>query len=314
MFWLKASSILHQSTKENSQGLLKDSEAPLYMREESITSGYRKKLSYSACVVSYFFLHNETFNIWSHFIGFVIFFYLWILALFYPPPTASTLDMAPITLQLMTYQICMISSALFHTFSCHSEKTHRSWQATDHFGIIWAMFGTYVPFLCQAFDCHFEYKIFHLAVVCIMVALVLSSQYSKTLARFTMKDSTKCPKSGGLQLYITLIVACYFLVPLCHWIWLYGGLQNKLVLRKLQEVIVPWGFGAFGFIFYLSRYPEKLWRKSGIFDIFGASHQVWHVMIFLGMFFWYYQTYAIAVSSNDHHERESGCVLEEPNI
>ena len=53
MFWLKASSILHQSTKENSQGLLKDSEAPLYMREESITSGYRKKLSYSACVVRY---------------------------------------------------------------------------------------------------------------------------------------------------------------------------------------------------------------------------------------------------------------------
>ena len=44
--------------------------------------------------------------------------------------------------------------------------------------------------------------------------------------------------------------------------------------RKLQEVIVPWGFGAFGFIFYLSRYPEKIWRKSGIFDIFGASHQV----------------------------------------
>ena len=44
--------------------------------------------------------------------------------------------------------------------------------------------------------------------------------------------------------------------------------------KKLQEVIVPWGFGAFGFIFYLTRYPEKLWRKSGIFDIFGASHQV----------------------------------------
>ena len=44
--------------------------------------------------------------------------------------------------------------------------------------------------------------------------------------------------------------------------------------KKLQEVIVPWGFGAFGFIFYLTRYPEKLWRKSGFFDILGASHQV----------------------------------------
>ena len=52
----------------------------------------------------------------------------------------------------------MISSALFHTFSCHSEQAHRGWQETDHFGIIWAMFGTYVPFLCQAFNCHFVSK------------------------------------------------------------------------------------------------------------------------------------------------------------
>ena len=52
----------------------------------------------------------------------------------------------------------MISSALFHTFSCHSEQAHRGWQETDHFGIIWAMFGTYVPFLCQAFHCHFVSK------------------------------------------------------------------------------------------------------------------------------------------------------------
>ena len=56
------------------------------------------------------------------------------------------------------FQICMISSALFHTFSCHSEQAHRGWQETDHFGIIWAMFGTYVPFLCQAFHCHFVSK------------------------------------------------------------------------------------------------------------------------------------------------------------
>ena len=51
--------------------------------------------------------------------------------------------------------------------------------------------------------------------------------------------------------------------------YLFFGLQ-----KKIQEVIVPWAFGAFGFIFYLTRYPEKLWRKSGVFDIFGASHQV----------------------------------------
>ena len=66
-----------------------------------------------------------------------------------------------------------------------------------------------------------------------MIALVRSSRYSKTIARFTMHDSVASPKSGGLQLKITLIVACYFVVPLCHWMWLHGGLQNQLVVVNL---------------------------------------------------------------------------------
>ena len=164
----------------------------------------------------------------------------------------------------------MISSALFHTFSCHSEQAHRGWQETDHFGIIWAMFGTYVPFLCQAFHCHFvskfiyyehksifsymkiyqikirlyayifflkEYKIFHLVVVASMVAVVVGSRYSDKIARFT-KVQREDSKSG-IQLKVTLIVACYFIVPLLHWIWLYGGLQNQVVLVSLLLDIYP---------------------------------------------------------------------------
>lgn len=307
MFLLKTVSTFHQSTKENSKGLLNQSEAPAYMREDSITSGYRRKLSYGACVISCFVLHNETINIWSHFIGFMVFLYYLLVLIFYPPPTASTYDMAPITVQLITYQICMISSALFHTFSCHSEQAHRGWQETDHFGIIWAMFGTYVPFLCQAFHCHFEYKIFHLVVVASMVAVVVGSRYSDKIAQFT-KVQREDSKSG-IQLKVTLIVACYFIVPLLHWIWLYGGLQNQVVLQKLQEVILPWSFGALGFIFYRTRYPEKIWRTSGMFDIFGASHQVWHVMIFLGMFCWYYQAHTIAVASSSPGVSTMECAM-----
>ena len=139
MLWLKALATFHQSAKENSQGLLYHAEAPEYMREDSITSGYRRKLSYGACVIRYvewitskyisyyrvitflitclsvhlyfplffscFLLHNETINIWSHLIGFAVFLYYLVLAIFYPPPTASSYDMAPITLQLITYQV-----------------------------------------------------------------------------------------------------------------------------------------------------------------------------------------------------------------
>ena len=69
---------------------------------------------------------------------------------------------------------------------------------------------------------------FHLSVVCIMVAIVLGSRYSNTISHFTMHNNSA--NKGGLQLKITLMVACYFFVPLCHWIWLYGGLRNQVVM------------------------------------------------------------------------------------
>ena len=51
MLLLKTASTFYQTTKENSHGLLNHSEAPAYMREDAITSGYRRKLSYGACVI-----------------------------------------------------------------------------------------------------------------------------------------------------------------------------------------------------------------------------------------------------------------------
>ena len=51
MLWLKAAATFHQSSKENDLGLLHHTEAPEYMKQEAITSGYRRKLSYSACVL-----------------------------------------------------------------------------------------------------------------------------------------------------------------------------------------------------------------------------------------------------------------------
>jgi predicted membrane channel-forming protein YqfA (hemolysin III family) len=47
----------------------------------------------------------------------------------------------------------MLSSTLFHTFSCHSEEAHDSWQETDHLGILCALFGTYISLLSIVFSC-----------------------------------------------------------------------------------------------------------------------------------------------------------------
>ena len=47
MFWLKATEIHKKNV------LLESKEAPEYMREFNITSGYRQKLSYGSCLKRY---------------------------------------------------------------------------------------------------------------------------------------------------------------------------------------------------------------------------------------------------------------------
>lgn len=133
---------------------LRARECPKYVREFCITSGYRRKLSYGACINSWFWLHNESVNIWSHLLGFLIFFYFFCHTLAAPPPEVdSHLEQLPIVIQLISYQYCMLSSTLFHTFSCHSETAHNDWLQRDHFGILFALFGTYVSFICDSFEC-----------------------------------------------------------------------------------------------------------------------------------------------------------------
>ena len=49
--WFINVSQFHTNKQKNVRGLLKHYEAPAYMREFAITSGYRRKLSYGECVI-----------------------------------------------------------------------------------------------------------------------------------------------------------------------------------------------------------------------------------------------------------------------
>jgi len=253
-------------------------EAPKYMREDSITTGYRQKLSYRACITSWFSIHNETVNIWTHLIGFFIFMTCFGYIIWSPPREIhSYLELAPLMVQLMSYMICMLSSSLFHTFSCHSEAAHKSWRFTDHFSILFALFGTYISIICSIFSCFPNWKLVHLSTV---------------IALFTWVVFFKCLAPGKdcrIPLDLFIYVILYSAIPFAHWIWLQeGGLGSWIVQAKMKQAILPFVNGGIGLIFYLTRFPEKMFKGS--VDLVGASHQVWHVLIFLGMACWYVET------------------------
>ena len=158
------------------------------------------------------------------------------------------------------FQVCMLSSTLFHTFSCHSEAAHKSWRYTDHFGILFALFGTYVSLICNTFACFPPWKQIHLSAV---------------IALFTWVILVKCIANSDncrIPLDIFIYVALYSALPIAHWVWLQGGFFQPVVLDKLKQIIIPFLAGGIGLLFYVSRFPEKQFKGS--VDILGASHQV----------------------------------------
>ena len=86
--------------------LLKVQEVPDHHKEISISGGYRQRLEYKDCLWSIFKIHNETVNIWTHLLGFLIFFSLMLRdALWDQEHIRDVTDLAASLLQLITYQV-----------------------------------------------------------------------------------------------------------------------------------------------------------------------------------------------------------------
>jgi adiponectin receptor len=123
-----------------------------------ILNGYRPiSDSILASVRSLGSLHNETFNIYSHFIPAIVFFLgewyiLQYLAGKYPRLTST--DSVVFSIFMLTASICYASSALYHTLMNHSYTVDHFCHRLDMLGIgIFIVgdivLGVYIIFRCE---------------------------------------------------------------------------------------------------------------------------------------------------------------------
>ena len=54
---------------------------------------------------------------------------------------------------ILTFQFCLLCSAGYHTFGCHSEHFYEKWLAIDLTGISIGVLGCYLPGVYYAFYC-----------------------------------------------------------------------------------------------------------------------------------------------------------------
>jgi adiponectin receptor len=241
---------------------------------EYIFRGYRQlQYNWSGCFSSIFsYIHNETINIHTHLWGALLFSYL--LATFYPTyiglsGITTWRDFVVIGIFLSSATLCLAASALFHTSICHSQKTASRCHAFDYSGIIVLIVGSFYPSIYYGFFCDFHLQAFYLTTVTIAglgaAYIVLNPEYAK-------------PTHRGSRTAVFIGLGSCAIVPTTHLFLTHGF--NKLVAEMGANWLLTSGaLYIGGALLYANRIPERF--LPGRFDLFFASHQLFHTCVVL---------------------------------
>ena len=88
----------------------------------------------------------------------------------------------------------------------------------------------------------------------------------------------------------------YGFVPSFHWAVM-NGFDSDEVKIFLPRIIIFYLFLLLAFAFYIAKFPESV--RPGKFDIYGSSHQWWHVFISLGLAYWHHTGEDWALEQHD---------------
>ncbi|KAK3341878.1 mPR-like GPCR protein [Lasiosphaeria hispida] len=253
--------------------LLSNRQVPSWCSEPLIYTGYRP-INYSVkfCLRSLIYLHNETANIFSHLIpAFVALVLISLVPWYFNShfPNAVWQDRLVFQMYLATCALCFAISALYHLFLCHSERYRHLWVRYDYAAILVQILSSLVSGIYIGFYCEPTLRRIYWSVIGVLSLLsafiVLNPKFQSRRWRRVRVCSFA---ATGFSAFAPIIHAAI--------IFPYRQLDQQAGLRYyyLEGVLV-----LIGTFHYMSHFPES-W-KPGRFDIWGASHQVFHVFVVL---------------------------------
>ncbi|KAI0401454.1 mPR-like GPCR protein [Xylaria palmicola] len=281
--WVQTSATSEPSQRSQpyKRRLISYEELPVWHQDNPfIKHGYRPICrSTVACLQSWGFLHNETLNIYTHLIPAAAVLFIgeaWVLLyLRQKYVDAGASDYAIFAFLLSAAAACLGISSAYHTLMNHSREVEARWLRLDFVGIIILIVGSgprgggpwggglaYVGFWCEST----ERKIYwgmsaSLGAVSIVIMI---APYFQGL------------KWRTFRLAVFVVTGLSGLAPIIHGIHLFGFAQMARQ-SGLPYYIAEGGLFLVGAVTYASRFPECL--KPGTFDIFGSSHQIFHVLV-----------------------------------
>jgi len=256
------------ATKDQIPGWLRDNEY-IITGHPMPTYSYRRSFRLWRC------LHMETMNIWTHLLGFAAFaavgFYLYGHTRTLSTLKPSSGDLFAFGVLITSAVLCFGLSATFHTLRSHSYNVHHFWGRMDIFGICLLAFGGSASATYYAFYCNPKIQRIYWAI----------NALSAMAAAITLFDT-----GGGGSKMRTLrggvfsLLAISAILPIFHRIGSLGW--SEACLQIGAQWLLAGGLCLFlGVGIFVGRVPERL--SPGSFDIWGHSHQLFHLCAVAGM-------------------------------
>jgi adiponectin receptor len=185
--------------------------------------------------------------------------------------TANGVPKLPLLLFDLTATLTLVLSTMAHTFSCMPRRISIIFWRLDQIGIGLGIFGCFIPGTFYMFYCYPDGTgLRYLLVTSVLVG---------TCAAVNVIVNS-CISQQALKL---LRLASYFLLsasavaPLSELMLHQSG--SCALRQAVLGTLACAGFALVGGLFYGATFPEK-WLP-GRFDLFGSSHQIFHVFVTL---------------------------------
>ena len=188
------------------------------------------------------------------------------------------LDQWPLMIIILSAFLCLFFSTTYHTLKIISSIIHNVSHRFDHGGISLLISGSCFPPYYYFFYYENKFKYFYLIEIStlglgIFFYSVISSNFSK-------------PKRRTFRGILFLIFGICTGIPIIHLSFFSQTVKGYVPGIKL----INWYLGGIsyiiGAIIYILRFPEK--KFEGKFDYIGSSHQIFHILVFLGATFHYF--------------------------
>ncbi|KAL5283893.1 ADIPOR2 family protein [Megaselia abdita] len=232
--------------------------------------------SFGACFRSIFRMHTETGNIWTHLLGCIAFIGVSIYFLTRPSFELPAQEKIIFGAFFGGAIICLFFSFAFHTLSCHSVEVGRLFSKLDYCGIALLIMGSFVPWLYYGFYCHYQPKVIYLSVVCVLGCLSII---------VSLFDKFSEPNLRPLRAGVFMSFGLSGIVPAIHYS-LMEGWFSQISQATLGWLILMGILYIIGAMFYALRVPERWF--PGKFDLWGQSHQIFHVFVIAAAFVHYH--------------------------